>query len=258
MLSAFERSTEFYDELYEEKDYAAEADYVDGLIRAHSPAARSLLDLGCGTGRHDIHFVERGYSVVGVDRSADMIAKAEGRRERLPRGLREIVSFDRGDIRTVRLGCRFDAVTALFHVVSYQISNDDLLAVLATAKTHLQPNGVFVFDCWYGPGVLSDPPTPRTKHVCRRSQRLTRIAEPVMRVNDNVVEVNYRFVVENGASHFAEAFRETHRMRYFFVPELLLALQIAGLEPVTFSEWMSAEAPSRGTWSLSAIARQMS
>jgi SAM-dependent methyltransferase len=258
VLSPFERSAEFYDELYEEKDYAAEADYVDGLIRAHSPAARSLLDLGCGTGRHAIHFVERGYSVVGVDRSADMIAKADGRCERLPRRLRERVAFDKGDIRTLRLGRRFDAVAALFHVVSYQISNDDLLALLATAKTHLQPNGVFVFDCWYGPAVLSDPPAVRTKHVFRRSQRLTRIAEPVMRVNDNVVEVNYRFVLENEATRFAEAFRETHRMRYFFVPELLLALQIASLEPVTFSEWMSAGPPGRGTWSLSAIARQVS
>jgi SAM-dependent methyltransferase len=257
VLDPFERSAEFYDELYEEKDYAVEADYVGGLIRSHSAAAQSLLDLGCGTGRHAIHFVERGYNVVGVDRSADMIAKAEGHRERLPRHLHERVAFDKGDIRTLCLGRRFDAVAALFHVVSYQITNDDLLAVLATAKTHLQPNGVFVFDCWYGPGVLSDPPATRTKHVRRRSQRLTRIAEPVMRVNNNVVEVNYRFVLENGASHFAEAFRETHRMRYFFVPELLLALQIAGLEPVTFSEWMSADAPGRRTWSLSAIARQV-
>jgi SAM-dependent methyltransferase len=258
VLSPFERSAEFYDELYEEKNYAAEADYVDGLIRAHWPAARSLLDLGCGTGCHAIHFVERGYSVVGVDRSADMIAKAESRREQLPRRLRERVAFDKGDIRSLRLGRRFDAVAALFHVVSYQISNDDLLAALATARTHLQPNGVFVFDCWYGPGVLSDPPAARTKHVCRRSQRLTRIAEPVMQVNDNVVEVNYRFVLDNEAAHVAEAFSETHRMRYFFVPELLLALQIASLEPVTVSEWMSVDAPGCGTWSLSVVARQVS
>jgi len=50
VLNAFERSAGFYDELYEGKDYAGEADYVDALIRQYRPGAQSLLDLGCGTG----------------------------------------------------------------------------------------------------------------------------------------------------------------------------------------------------------------
>ena len=54
MLYPFEKSADFYDELYESKDYTAEADYVDGLIQRHLPGAQSLLDLGCGTGRHAI------------------------------------------------------------------------------------------------------------------------------------------------------------------------------------------------------------
>ena len=49
-MTPFEGSAEFYDDLYEGKDYAAEADYVDALIQRYSPGAQSLLDLGCGIG----------------------------------------------------------------------------------------------------------------------------------------------------------------------------------------------------------------
>ena len=41
-----------YDLLYRDKDYAAEAGYVGRLIRSATPAARSVLEFGCGTGRH--------------------------------------------------------------------------------------------------------------------------------------------------------------------------------------------------------------
>jgi SAM-dependent methyltransferase len=158
-LNPFEGSAEFYDDLYEGKDYAAEADYVDALIQRYLPGAQSLLDLGCGTGRHAIKFTEKGYGVVGVDRSAEMIAKARGHRDQLPPHIRERLTLEHGDIRDFRLGRQFDAVVALFHVISYQISNDDVLAAFTTAKAHLRTNGLFIFDC-VRPGRADRPAGP--------------------------------------------------------------------------------------------------
>jgi len=255
VLNPFERSAEFYDDLYEGKDYAAEADYVDALIQRYLPGAQSVLDLGCGTGRHAIKFTEKGYGVVGVDRSAEMIAKACGHREQLSPHLRERLTFEQGDIRDFRFGRQFDAVVALFHVISYQISNDDVLAAFTTAKAHLRTNGLFIFDCWYGPGVLTDPPVQRTKTLCTGCNRLTRGAEPVMRVNDNVVDVNFRFELMEESSRKCSEFSEKHVMRYFFVPEVFLALQTVRLQPLTVTEWMSQHEPGSGTWSVAVVAK---
>jgi hypothetical protein len=119
----------------------------------------------------------------------------------------------------------------------------------------LRENGVFIFDCWYGPGVLTDPPAVRTKTLCCRANRLTRFAEPVMLVNENAVEVNYRFELADESSYKDSEFYEKHIMRYFFIPELLLALQIAGLELLAVTEWMSQRDPGRGTWSVTVIAK---
>jgi SAM-dependent methyltransferase len=255
VLNAFERSADFYDDLYQGKDYAAEADYVDALIQQYSPGAQSLLDLGCGTGRHAIKLAEKGYTVVGVDRSAEMIMKAQGHREQLLPHIRERLTFAQCDIRGLRLGRHFDAVVALFHVVSYQISNDDLIAAFTTAKTHVQTNGLFIFDCWYGPGVLTDPPAVRIKSLCSGSNRLTRFAEPVMRFNENAVEVNYRFVLTDKSTRMCSEFYEKHVMRYFFVPELFLALRIVRLEPLAVTEWMSKHEPGHGAWSVAVVAK---
>jgi SAM-dependent methyltransferase len=255
VLKPFERSVDFYDELYEGKDYEAEADYVDALIQQYLPGAQSVLDLGCGTGRHAIKFTEKGYAVVGVDRSPEMIAKARGHRERLLPHIQERLTFNHCTIRDLRLGRRFDAAVSLFHVISYQVSNDDLIAALTTAKSHLRTNGLFIFDCWYGPGVLTDPPAPRTKTLCTGSNRLTRFAEPVMRVNENAVEVNFRFELMDESTRGCSEFSEQHVMRYFFVPELFLALQTVQLEPLAATEWMSQREPDRGTWSIAVVAK---
>jgi SAM-dependent methyltransferase len=254
-LNPFEGSAEFYDDLYENKDYPAEANYVDTLIRKYLPEAQFLLDLGCGTGRHAIKFVEKGYTVLGVDRSPQMIAKARGHREQVLPRIRERITFEQGDIRDLRLGRQFDAVVALFHVISYQLSNDDLLAALTTAKTHLRENGVFIFDCWYGPGVLTDPPVVRTKTLYSGSNRLTRLAKPVLLVNDNAVEVHYHFELSDESSCKSSEFFENHSMRYFFVPELSLALRMVRLEPLAVTEWVSQREPDRGTWSIAVVAK---
>ena len=251
-MNPFERSAYFYDDLYEGKNYAAEAGYVDTLIQSYSPGARALLDLGCGTGRHAIEFTGKGYSVVGVDRSLEMIARAIGRRDYVSSDIRERLAFQHGDIRDLRLDRHFDAVVALFHVVSYQISNDDLLAALTTARAHLRENGVFIFDCWYGPGVLTDPPAVRVKRLQRGFSQLLRIAEPAMRINENLVDIHHNFVITAPREECSE-FKEMHTMRYFFAPELALALERTGLKLVAVAEWMSGREPDGNTWYVSAV-----
>ena len=254
-MNPFECSAEFYDSLYAEKDYAAEADYVEALIRKNLPGAQSLLDLGCGTGRHAVRFAEKGYNVVGVDRSPEMISKAHDRVEQVSPVLQGRMHLVHDDIRNLRLYRRFDAVMALFHVISYQISNDDLLAAFTTANTHLREDGVFIFDCWYGPGVLTDPPVARVKQLQEGASRLRRTAEPVMHTNANLVDVMYRFVREGGPLEQPSEFCERHTMRYFFGPELALALRVTGFELVTLTEWMTDREPDRTTWSVAVVAR---
>src|SRR5690606_12517084 len=164
MSTPFDAYASYYDLLYADKDYAGESDWVHGLIQDLRPDARSLLELGCGTGGHALYLARKGYAVTGVDLSDRMVALANANadREQWPT---PAPTFEAGDLRGYRSGRTYDVVVSLFHVMSYQVTNDDLRAAMATAPTHLAPGGLFIFDCWYGPGVLTDPPATRVRKI---------------------------------------------------------------------------------------------
>jgi SAM-dependent methyltransferase len=245
----------YYDLLYAGKDYPAEARYIQNLINRYNPDARSILDLGCGTGLHAEQFSELGYRVLGVDSSESMLEIANGRVQQAAHEVASRLSFSAGDTRSFQAGCQFDVVTALFHVVSYQVENEDLAQTFATAAKHLVPGGIFLFDLWYGPAVLSDLPAVRIKRFEDVNTRIIRIAEPTMNFNKNLTEVNYEVLVTDLVSGRVEEIHEQHRMRYLFVPELTHGLQSAGLELTHLGEWMSDSKASEKTWNVVVVAQ---
>jgi len=244
-MSIFKDYSKYYDLLYKDKDYTAEALYLHGLIESLRPGSSSLLDLGCGTGGHAFAFAKLGYLVSGVDFSEGSIKAAEAKRASGTRTDRS-VGFFCGDIREIRLQRRFDVVVSLFHVMSYLTGEADLQAGFATAKAHLGHAGVFLFDFWHGPGVLSDPPKITVKRLEDQGAKIIRIAEPTMHPGRNTVEVNYTLIVQENQC-FREI-RETHPMRYLFRPELETYLARAGFTPVLFHKWMTREEPRLASW----------
>jgi len=68
-MTIFGDYARYYDVLYQDKDYAGEADFVLSCLVRRQGEPRTLLDLGCGTGRHGLEMARRGVSVTGVDMS---------------------------------------------------------------------------------------------------------------------------------------------------------------------------------------------
>ncbi|HEY8946189.1 MAG TPA: class I SAM-dependent methyltransferase [Polyangiaceae bacterium] len=245
-MSVFGAYSRYYNLLYRDKNYAAEAEYIRGLIERHRPGPLSVLDLGCGTGRHAFHLAEMGYDVTGVDRSKEMLDVARASAVTGSGSPR----FAQGDVRSVRLGGEFDVVVSLFHVLCYMTSNDDLRQAFTTIREHLKPGGLFLFDAWYGPAVLSDRPAVRIKRLEDESIAVTRLAEPVMHANENRVDVNYHVFVKEKASGQVSELRETHNLRYFFAPELALVAEACGLRIREVRTFMEDRSPGFDTWNV--------
>ena len=255
-MSVFAGYSRYYDLLYRDKDYAGEARYVAELIRRHAPLAKTVMEIGCGTGAHAVELAKLGFDVEGVDISDGMLESAQTRRGALSNDLASMISFSYGDARSVRLDKTFDVVISLFHVMSYQTSNEDLLAAFGTAWEHLEDGGVFIFDCWYGPAVLRQWPQAAEKNLEDDSTKVFRRATPGMHPNENIVDVNYVVDVTDKLTGATETLRETHRMRYLFKPEVELALSAAGFELLDSRAWMSAEPPSFDSWGVCFAARK--
>ncbi len=257
MTTVFGDYSRYYNLLYRDKDYTAEADFVLEAFARQGCAPRTLLDLGCGTGKHALCLARHGVAVTGVDMSATMLDMGRAELATLPAPRPEpLPELLPGDARSVRLGRTFDAVSSLFHVMSYQNTEQDALAMLETAKTHLSPGGLFLFDFWYGPGVLTDPPVAREKRMEDDQIVVNRQARPKHNVNNNLVAVHYDIAMTDKASGHVSHLQETHSMRYWFMPELRHLAREAGLEPCAEGAWLRHEPATVDTWNAWMLVRR--
>ena len=238
--------SQYYDLLYRDKNYSGEIYYIIKLIKENSNEAKTLLDMGSGTGKHAELFCNNGYIVHGIDLSEDMLKIAKNR----IKDKEDKLSFSHSKIQELDLNKKFDVVVSLFHVMCYQNSNNELIKAFEVAKNHLKKDGIFIFDFWYGPAVLTDLPVKRIKRFENEKIKVTRIAEPVMHPDENVVDVNYDVFIKDIDSKKIIEKEELHKVRYFFDTELDMICKQVGFVIKQKYEWMSDKNPDFNSWNV--------
>jgi SAM-dependent methyltransferase len=249
--------SDYYDLFYADKDYAAEAVFVQKIIQRYRPRAHSMLDLGCGSARHAVEFARAGFAVTGVDRSGEMIARAKDRIGHLPGSIGSQVTLVQGDATNYTPTAKYDAVVSLFHVVSYQTSNQELAGIFRTARSALSAGGLFVFDFWHGSAVLTQQPAVRAKSVVDCDVRVTRIAEPECQFNRNVVNVRYTIIAVDQQNGRSKQMVETHSMRYLFLPEIEMLAAHHKFELAETGSWLTGKTVDEHCWSAYAALRML-
>ncbi|MGO8961236.1 MAG: class I SAM-dependent DNA methyltransferase [Streptosporangiaceae bacterium] len=125
----------FYDRIM--GDRATEIDRVQAYISRHLPRARSLLELGCGTGAL-LAGLAPDFAVTGIDRSPQMLARAA---ESVP-----AATLVRADMTDFRLDARFDVIICMFDTLNHVLSFDSWLSLFSRVHEHLADGGLFIFD----------------------------------------------------------------------------------------------------------------
>ena len=243
MSKVFLDYSKYYDLLYRNKDYATEAQFIITKIKEFHPHAKSILNIGCGTGLHDSFFVEAGYQLTGIDLSEQMLQIAKEKNGNL--GCR----YDLADARHFNLGRKFDVIISLFHVLSYQTSNDDASRYFENIESHLADGGIGIFDFWFGPAVLIIKPENRTKVVESDELKITRQAVTVMDYQKNIATVEFDIEIYNKITNQNQKLHELHPMRYFFLPELELLVSSKKMKVRQHAAWMTKnQSPSEKDW----------
>ena len=248
----------YYDLLYRDKDYAAEAVFVVQLIERHAPSAagpKSLLDLACGTGRHAVEFARRGFRVAGSDQSAGMLRRAA---ENCARAGVQVDFYPHSFQTADQIDRRFAVVTSMFSAVNYLTTYADLAQALRAVGRLLEPGGIFIFDFWNGNAVLDGYSPVRVKEIRDGERRLLRTSETALDPLRQTAHVHYHVVLSEGSTIVAD-FEEDHHVRYYFPQEMVDFLQIHGFEVAQRCPFMQADAPITPLeWNVSYVARKSS
>ena len=252
-MQAFHDYAYYYNLFYGDKDYASEARAVKCMLEEYGEKSfeNKILNIGCGTGRHDVELNKLGYQIHGIDLSSEMIDVAQ----KTNPSTRDFF-YEVQDARSFTVKESYDIILSLFHVMSYQNKNEDLDQVFACVGKALNMGGLFIFDAWYGPGVLTDKPSVRVKRAEDQDNFLVRIAEPLMYPNENVVAVQYDINIINKESGKVTQIKETHNMRYFFKPEIEELLQKNGLKLTACLDCNTLKMPDFTSWTVYFIAEK--
>ncbi len=220
-LAMFRHTAHVYDLLYAAagKDYAAEAAALHTLIQEHVPAAKSLLDVACGTGSHLVH-LRQWYDVVGLDIDKGMLDEA---RRRLPED-----TFVEGDMRRFRLDRTFDVVTCLFSSIGYMTSERELDQAVSTMASHLRSGGLLVIDGWVRPDAWMDDNPIDLQNASDESVTVTRMTRSRHEGNKTFLEMHTLIGTRRGIDHVVEI----HEMTLFKATQYQEAMHRAGLTAV--------------------------
>ncbi len=144
-MPQYDAIAHIYDRLNAELDYAAWADFAEAAFDRFLPARPELvLDLACGTGSMTHALSARGYDMIGVDRSPEMLSTALSRTDFNGEGPTPL--FLCQDMRAFELYGTVGAVTCCLDSINYLTDEGDLDRCFACVHNYLDPDGLFLFD----------------------------------------------------------------------------------------------------------------
>jgi SAM-dependent methyltransferase len=177
----------FYDRIM--GDRSDEVARVQAYISKHLPLARSLLELGCGTGAL-LAGLAPGLAVTGIDRSPQMLARAA---ESAP-----AATLLQADMTDFRLAARFDVAICMFDTLNHVPAFDGWLSLFSRVHEHLADGGLFIFDV----------------NTAGRLRRLDHAAPYVDEFDGNVVVMTVRSADGDLSLWETRIFERTHADMY--------------------------------------------
>ena len=131
-----------YDKLTLDIDYKKWADYVESIFKKHKLNASMILELGCGTGSFGVEMARRGFDMICLDLSADMLdcAAEKAKKEGLD------ILFLNQNMSSFELYGTVDAIVCLLDSFNYLTNPSQIDKMFKLVKNYLNPGGLFIFD----------------------------------------------------------------------------------------------------------------
>lgn len=142
-MSAYQALAGVYDALTGDVGYQRRADYLEKLFQKSRIPVHTVLDLACGTGAITAALMERGYELISVDGSPDMLAAAREKAEGAA-GIAPV--FLNQDMRLLDLYGTVDAAVCCLDSLNYLTSAKDVQKTLERLHLFIAPGGLLVFD----------------------------------------------------------------------------------------------------------------
>lgn len=211
----------YYDRLMGDVDYGQWADYIIDIFKKNKLEPGLIADLGCGTGSFCLEMAKKGYEMIGIDMSAEMLSCA--RQKALEGGID--ILFLNQDMTSFELYGTVDVVTCLMDSVNYITYKNDLKRLFRLVNNYLNPGGLFIFDInspYKFENILS------SNVFCETDEEVSYIWQNSYDKASRLCRFDLTFFVREGELY--RRFDEVHLERAYARDELAELLKAAGLK----------------------------
>ena len=239
-----------YDMFMDNIPYDQWADYVDGLLKKYGIHGGLLLELGCGTGSMTRRLSNKGYDVIGIDSSEEMLAIARDKTED------SSILYLCQDMREFELYGTVAAVVSVCDSMNYILSEEDLIKTFRLVNNYLDPRGLFIFDLdteYAYKDIIGD------KTIAENREEGSFIWENTYYEEEKINQIDLTLFIPTEDSSSNKLFikeEETHYRRAYSIDTIKRLIEEAGMEWVTAFHTLSEEAPRKDSERIYVIARE--
>lgn len=248
MEESYRSFAQVYDLFMDNIDYPSWSAYLSGLLREYGVDDGLVLELGCGTGSMTQLLAQKGYDMIGVDNSLDMLEIAMDKKEESGQDILYLLQ----DMREFELYGTVRAVVSCCDSVNYILEEEDLLTVFRLVNNYLDPGGVFIFDM----------NTPYKYETMLGASTIAENREEGSFIWENYFDADTRineyaltlFIREQ--EELYRKYEEFHYQKAYEIPQVIRLLEAAGLEFVAVYDAFTHEPPRADSERIHVIARE--
>lgn len=245
-MDAYTGFAEVYDLFMDDIPYGEWCEYVAGLLAEYGIQDGLLLDLGCGTGKLTRRLADRGFDMIGIDLSEEMLEIAREKSDP------EQILYLMQDMREFELYGTVRAIVSICDSMNYLMGYEELVQVLGLANNYLDPGGIFIFDL----------NTPYKYQAVLGEQTIAENREEGSFIWENYYDEEERinqydltlFIRQEGGLY--RKYEETHYQYAFDLKEVEQAVREAGMELVAIYDAFTRELVRTDSQRVYVIARE--
>lgn len=247
-MDAYTGFASVYDAFMDNVPYEEWAEYLCGLLKDYGVPDGLVLDLGCGTGSLTEILARRGYDMIGVDNSQDMLQIAM--EKRAESGL-DILYLCQ-DMREFELYGTVAAIVSICDSMNYLTEYEELVQTLKLVNNYLDPQGIFIFDLntlYKYREIIGDRTIAESREEC--SFIWDNAFDEETRINEYDLSL---FIQEEDDLY--RRFDETHYQRAYTMDEIRQAVSEAGMEWVAAYDAFTREEPKEDSQRVYVVVRE--
>lgn len=249
-MAIYENFAEVYDTFMQDTPYEDWVNYIEKLFKKFGLAPNLIAELGCGTGNISNKLAKKGYDLIGIDNSFQMLAKAK---EKANNENLNILYLEQ-DMREFELYGTVDCILSICDSINYILDENELLEVFKLVNNYLDPKGLFIFDIntlYKFKNILS------TNSFCETTEDSAYTLENYFDEDEMLNEFYTNFFIKDKNSNLYHRFEEFHYEKAYTLEKIKQLIEKSGLKLLAVYDELTFDNPKENSERIFFVAQEI-